>query len=374
MKGGVDVGGLARRIRALQRADGAIDWVEDGIWDPWNQIEAAMGLSAAGDHTAAERSFDALADRQAADGSWLADMGAAAPMDRENRRLVAHLAPKIVDTNFAAYIGVGLAYCARAKGDLGVLRRHAETLGRAMDFVLACQHPSGEIAWRRPEPGEGLCAVDALFAANCAIQMSLDAAAWAFDALGRPRRDLAQAAAAIRQALAGRPERFDRSWSSKTRYAMDWYYPVLTGVLSGQAARARLARGWDTFVVAHLGCRCGSDQPWVTAAETAELAIACAAAGAPQVGRRLIQWLEPLRDPRGGYWMGYQLEDGLIWPQERPSWTAGAVLLAWDVLEGLTPGAALFRSPAQSRTNTASDPVWDQGANRPDAAARVATS
>ena len=32
------------------------------------------------------------------------------------------------------------------------------------------------------------------------------------------------------QALRHKPERFDRTWESKSRYSMDWFYPVLAGV------------------------------------------------------------------------------------------------------------------------------------------------
>ena len=60
---------------------------------------------------------------------------------------------------------------------------------------------------------------------------------------------------------------------------MDWYYPILGGVLRGHAAEARLASKWDTFVAPGRGVRCVSDQPWVTAAETCELVMALDAIG-----------------------------------------------------------------------------------------------
>ncbi|MCF8107152.1 MAG: hypothetical protein K9K64_16880, partial [Desulfohalobiaceae bacterium] len=39
---------------------------------------------------------------------------------------------------------------------------------------------------------------------------------------------------------------------------------------------------------------------------------------------------------------GYQTELGRYWPEERPTWTAGAVLLAADALARVTPAAELF--------------------------------
>ena len=63
------------------------------------------------------------------------------------------------------------------------------------------------------------------------------------------------------------------AFEPKTRWAMDWYYPVLTGALVGEEAKTRLAEGWDTFAMEGLGIRCVSDEPWVTASETAECAL-----------------------------------------------------------------------------------------------------
>ena len=44
----VDIRGCADWIEQLQRPDGAIPWVEAGIWDAWNHGESAMALAIAG--------------------------------------------------------------------------------------------------------------------------------------------------------------------------------------------------------------------------------------------------------------------------------------------------------------------------------------
>ena len=62
---------------------------------------------------------------------------------------------------------------------------------------------------------------------------------------------------------------------------LDWYYPVLAGPVRATAAVARLESGWAELVVPRLGVRCVSDQSWVTAAESCELAMALAVAGEP---------------------------------------------------------------------------------------------
>jgi hypothetical protein len=40
--------------------------------------------------------------------------------------------------------------------------------------------------------------------------------------------------------------------------------------------------------------------------------------------------------------MGWQYDLGVAWPKERPSWTAAAVILAAEALEGEAAGADLL--------------------------------
>jgi hypothetical protein len=126
---------------------------------------------------------------------------------------------------------------------------------------------------------------------------------------------------------------------------MDWYYPVLGGALTGAAARDRLAADWDRFVVPGLGARCVSDRPWVTGAETCELALALAAAGQPDAAVEQVAAMQHLRDDDGSYWTGYVFADDARWPVERTTWTAAAVVLAADAISGATPAARLFTHP-----------------------------
>ena len=63
---GVDIAACADRIEDLQLRDGAIPWIETGVWDPWNHGESAMALAVAGRETAVHAALDALAERQLA--------------------------------------------------------------------------------------------------------------------------------------------------------------------------------------------------------------------------------------------------------------------------------------------------------------------
>src|SRR5262249_42044843 len=117
-----------------------------------------------------------------------------------------------------------------------------------------------------------------------------------------------------------------------SRFSMDWYYPVLGGPVRGAAAERLLKAGWDTFVVPGLGVRCVSDEPWVTGAETCELAIALAALGRHDQALEVFEQIQFLRAEDGSYWTGWQFVNGKHFPHEQSTWTAAAVVLAADVL------------------------------------------
>ena len=138
---------------------------------------------------------------------------------------------------------------------------------------------------------------------------------------------------------------------------MDWFYPVLCGALSGQQAQARLLAGWGKYVEEGKGVRCTSDQPWVTVAESCELTMALLAAGDRARAATLFSWLHQWRHEDGSFWTGYQFVEDLMWPDERPTWTAAAILLAADALTCYTPASKLFTdvvllNPAQQAERT----------------------
>ena len=146
------------------------------------------------------------------------------------------------------------------------------------------------------------------------------------------------------EAIRLKPHRFDRTWASKERYSMDWFYPVLTGVIDGESAAQRIDDRWHEFVEAGLGCRCVVEEPWVTVAETCELIMACCNSGHHQQARELFGHIQRFQLEDGSWWTGYVFPDDLHWPDERPTWTAAAVLLAADALFELSDGHTIFKS------------------------------
>ena len=301
-----------------------------------------MGLAVAGRKTSNLRALDCLIERQQADGSWIGDLGASVPLDEANRRLSPDNPETAKDTNFTGYVAVTVLKSLLALDDTEHLSRYWPMIQAAMRFVLDHQLSTGDIVWKSPEAGEDLNKVDSLRAGNASLYKSLECAILIARMIGKPDTDWMEARRRIGASLRENDSRFDRTGIDRRRYAMDWYYPVLTGILPEDAGRARLYARWTEFVQPGLGCRCVSDEPWVTAAETAELVMACLAVGKTRQARELLSNLKPLAADTGGYWMGWQFEENVIWPLERPSWTSGALILAMDALEGLSPGSNLL--------------------------------
>ncbi|MGI9006202.1 MAG: prenyltransferase, partial [Streptosporangiaceae bacterium] len=131
--------------------------------------------------------------------------------------------------------------------------------------------------------------------------------------------------------------------AEKISFSVDWHSPFLVAPARGARARAHLDAGWDSYVVPGFGVRCVNDEPWVTAAETAELAIALEAVGDAPTALDLLDQIQRLRDPSGAYWTGWQYVNQRHYPDEQSSYTAAAMVLAPDALCGASAGSSVFR-------------------------------
>lgn len=333
-----------------QQADGSIPWFDGGHADPWDHVESAMGLSIGGEYPAAERAYYWLRDSQLPDGSWWAAYRSGEVDNRERR-----------ETNFVAYIATGVWHHYLISGNRAFLKSMWPCVQRAMEFVVGQQSAHGEINWAVDADGKPM--VDALVTGCASIYKSLECAWNISVTLGEPRKDWCKARHKLGEAMRYKPERFDRTWESKARYSMDWFYPVLTGVIPTAKASAHLQKRWGEFVEAGMGCRCVSDEPWVTVAESCELTMALLAAGDHARAVTVYSWLHQWRESNGEYWTGYQFVEDLLWPDERPTWTAAAILLAADALTEYTPAHHLFKEvrllpdpwEAESRETEASE-------------------
>jgi hypothetical protein len=334
-----DIGATGESIAAMQEPGGAIGW-PDGHTDAWNHTECAMALSACGLHGPSRRAYEWLRAAQRPDGSW--------PKRTMPGGLVDDAGS---DSNQVAYVATGVWHEYLVTGDAAFADAMWPTVRAATEFVLALQTPRGEIIWERGAGGDA--GSYALLTGCSSTHQSLRCAVWLAELVGEPQPDWELAAGQLGHVVACHPEAF----ADKSRFSMDWYYPVLAGPVRGQAAWDRLADGWAEFVVPGLGVRCVRDEPWVTAAETCELVLALEAIGDRDRALELYADVQHLRDAGGGaYWTGWQYANRNHFPAERSSWTAAAIVLAADGLSGATGASGLFRAASADGEMTPADP------------------
>ena len=313
-----------RSIAAMQEPSGAIPW-PDGHTDAWDHVECAMALTVCGLTGPARRGYEWLRRTQRADGAW------------PKKTVRGSVTDAAIDSNQVAYVAVGAWHELQVTGDEAFAVRMWPTVRRAISFVLRLQTQRGEILWERA--ADDSPASYALLSGCSSTYQSLRFAVALAEFMGDPQPDWELAADQLGHVIAEHPEAF----ADKSRFSMDWYYPVLGGAVRGDAARRMLASRWAEFVVPDLGVRCVSDQPWITGAETCELVLALDAIGEADRALTLYAAVQHLRDSSGAYWTGWQFVHRAHFPAERSSWTAAAVILAADALSKASGGADLFQ-------------------------------
>ncbi|SIS14458.1 prenyltransferase [Williamsia sterculiae] len=322
-----------RAIAAMQEDTGALPWFPGGQTDPWDHVESAMALSVTGRFAEAEGAYEWSRRTQREDGSW--------PIRTE----LGVVTDANTDSNFCAYVAVGVWHHFLITGDHRFLQRMWPTVRGAIELVLAFQADSGEFYWAAEHPLPPQSAPhtgmlrSALITGNASIHQSLGCAVEVAEELGRPQETWLTAQRRLGHALRSHPELF----APKSEYSMDWYYPVLGGAVRGRRGQELIAERWHDFVVTDLGIRCVDHRPWVTGAETCELALALDALGDTADAAALLADMQHLRDPDGAYWTGLVFADGKRWPVEKSCWTSAAVVLAADAISRTTPANGIFR-------------------------------
>jgi hypothetical protein len=314
----------ATSIARTQEASGAIPWFPGGHTDPWDHIECAMAMTVCGLDAEPRAAYEFLRRTQRPDGSWPSKVTEGVVEDAS------------FETNQCAYLAVGVWHHLLVTGDEAFAARMWPTVRAALDLVTGYATDRGEIAWSVSADGQPRA--EALLTGSSSTYHSLRCGLALADHFDAPQPEWEIATGRLAHVIAEHPEAF----LDKARFSMDWYYPVLGGVVRGAAARDRIAARWDDFVVPDLGIRCVDDEPWVTGAESAELVIALDAAGMRDDAVALFTDIQHLRTSDGSYWTGWQFANQVNWPAEHSTWTAAAVVLAADVLSRATPGAGIF--------------------------------
>ncbi|MFT7475924.1 MAG: hypothetical protein ACI81L_002870 [Verrucomicrobiales bacterium] len=316
----------ADSIVEWQLPSGMIPWVPGGHADPWNHVEAAMALASAGQIEHAERAYDWLVSKQLDDGSWH-QYYTADGVEQDK-----------FDANVIAYVATGVWHHWLVSQDHGFAEAMFPVVEKAIDWIFELQQERGEILWARH--GDGTPWSFALLTGSSSMYLSSRAALALSRIVGADRSDWIERIDRLGEVLRTQP---DGAFAPKTRWAMDWYYPVLSGALQGDAARDRLASRFETFVMPRLGVRCVGDRPWVTTAETCECAMAHLSIGDRSTAEALFDTTWRLRGDSGRYWTGEVHPEEVHFPGgEMSTYSSAAVLLANDALANHSRAASVF--------------------------------
>ena len=316
----------AATIAEWQLPNGMIPWFPGGHADPWNHVEGSMALAVTGHLDEAEAAYQWLADVQLPTGAW------------HHYYLNDGIEDPKFDANVVAYPATGVWHHWMMTRDRGFLEAMWPVVEPAIEFVLDLQTPRGEIIWARHPDGTPWSY--ALLTGSASICHSLRCAIAIGEELGQERPDWELSLANLAHVVRTRP---DGAFAPKDRWAMDWYYPVLAGVIVGDTAVRHLADRRELFTMEGLGVRCVSDRPWVTTAETCECAMAYLSTGEREAATSLFSWAQTMRTEDGRYLTGVVHPGQVSFPDdERTTYSAAAVILAADALSGSSPAAGLF--------------------------------
>ena len=318
---------FAKYILSCQDSEGGIHWEPNSKLDPWDHIESAMGLDVLGFEAESKNAYNWLRVYQESDGSWLS---------------LFHSAEinNLKETNFSSYIAVGMWHHFKNFNDKNFLNDFWPVLDKAIEFTLSAQSEYGDFFWAKDEKK---WLDDSLKTGCSSIYMSLLCYKKIANEINKQDRVSNTQINNLRDCLKNKPHRFDRNWESKERYSMDWYYPILSGAFSESESIEKIRDKWEKFVVEGLGCKCVQEEPWVTAAESAELVLALTKIGLFNEAEKILQDTFNLIGDDGLLWTGYVYKDKKFWPIEKPSWTMGAAILAGNSLNKFSPSGDFFK-------------------------------
>ena len=310
---------LGEYITKCQNRLGAIAWEPNGKVDPWDHVESIMALNLLDFKEEALKGFDWLISSQEQDGSWYSEY---------QGEKITNLNK---ETNFCAYISSGALHHFLNFKELSFLEKIWPTLKKSIEFVISGQTDEGDILWAKDNNEEWMD--DSLLTGCASIFKSLNDFNKIAKTLGYEEFILKEEIKNLKDSIINKSERFDRTWESKARHSMDWYYPVLCGIYSKQDSKKIINESWDEFVVPGLGCKCVSEEPWVTVAESCELILALNKIDEKKTALEIFENISRLIDLKDKlFWTGYVYKDDKFWPIEKPSWTAAAVVLAANSL------------------------------------------
>ncbi len=287
---------IANFIRQNQLVSGAIPSNEDLSHDPWDHIESIMGLNFLEDKDSSEKAFNWLKENQNEDGSWYAKYDDITPIEYHK------------PTHFAPYITVAALHYYKIFKDKEKIKELWPTIQSSINFSLNLQNANGIIPW------------------------SID-----FEVNKNWLTAYNRLSSAIRNPKGLFDITIDRS-----RFSMDSYYPILSGCLTKSEKEVYIEKIFNEFYIEGLGVKCVREEPWITVAETCEFIIALIMSGNISKAKKILIEVLNISDKKNIPFMGWQFEENFFWPNEKPTWTSAALIIAADSIYDFSDGSDIF--------------------------------
>ena len=322
-------------IKSIQYKSGAIPSNEDGTHDPWDHIESIMGLNIYKDIEASKSAFNWLTHHQNSDGSWYAKYYKTDAIEKNK------------PTHFSPYIAVAALHFFRIFKDINFLQSIWSSIELAVNFSVELQQDNGTIPWSINNNSQ--IENDYLLTGCSSILKSIECGIALSKILNQTENieKWKKAHLLLSNAIQDPDGKFDLIKDRK-RFSMDWYYPILSGCLKQQEKLHYINKIFKDFYLDGIGIKCVIEEPWVTVAETSEFILALMCAGYDDEAKRLLFDVLNISDEEGIPFMGWQYEQNIFWPEEKPSWTAAALMLSADCVLDYSDASDLFISDQRS--------------------------
>ena len=322
-------------IKSIQYKSGAIPSNEDGTHDPWDHIESIMGLNIYKDIEASKSAFNWLTHHQNSDGSWYAKYYKTDAIEKNK------------PTHFSPYIAVAALHFFRIFKDINFLQSIWSSIELAVNFSVELQQDNGTIPWSINNNSQ--IENDYLLTGCSSILKSIECGIALSKILNQTENieKWKKAHLLLSNAIQDPDGKFDLIKDRK-RFSMDWYYPILSGCLKQDEKSYYINKIFKDFYLDGIGIKCVIEEPWVTVAETSEFILALMCAGYDDEAKRLLFDVLNISDEEGIPFMGWQYEQNIFWPEEKPSWTAAALMLSADCVFDYSDASDLFKSDQRS--------------------------
>ena len=318
-----------RYIKSVQLESGAIPSNKDGSHDPWDHIESIMGLNFADEIEASKLAFRWLITNQNHDGSWYSKYQDGIPTEKNK------------PTHFAPYIAVAALHFYKIFLNKEFLETLWPSIELAINFALTLQTKNGTIPWSVDENGE--VEEDYLLTGSSSILKSIECGIAISNILNNQNNTInwLKSYDLLSQAIIEPLGKFDLLKDRK-RFSMDWYYPILSGCLNEDKKNFYIDKVLRDFYIKDIGIKCVIEEPWVTVAETCEFIISLMISDRPKDATNLLLDVLNISDENQIPYMGWQYEENIFWPHERPSWTAAALIISADSVMNFSNASDLF--------------------------------